>query len=167
MAQDFTDEATARAWDADPAARNPARTEQLDILLSLIEQEHRPGSALLDIGMGSGRVEKRLFGRLPEARVIGIDHSEAMLALAAERLAPWRNRYVALRHDLTDFSSLELPAGGYSVAFSVQTLHNLADRHKVGVIARVFDVLMPGGLFLLLDRIAVEPPGLFPCYRAM
>ncbi|QDV35523.1 class I SAM-dependent methyltransferase [Tautonia plasticadhaerens] len=167
MAQDFTDAATARAWDADPAARNPARTEQLDLLLTIIEQEHRPGTAILDIGMGSGRVEESLFGRLPEVHVVGIDHSEAMLGLAAGRLAPWRGRYQAIRHDLTDLGSLELPSGPYPIVFSVQTLHNLADRHKVGVVARVFDALMPGGLFLLLDRIAVEPPGLFPSYRAL
>ena len=69
---------------------NPTRTEQLDILLTLVEGEYRPGSAILDIGMGSGRVEESLLGRLPDAFVVGVDASEAMLALAAGRLSGLR-----------------------------------------------------------------------------
>ncbi len=167
MAQDFTDEATARAWDADPASRNPARTEQLDVLLTLVEHQHRPGTAILDVGMGSGRVEELLFGRIPDAHVVGIDRSRAMLDLAEGRLARFRDRCEVRRHDLTNIGTLRLPPRAYHVAISVQTLHNIADRHKVVVIEWTFEALEAGGLFLLLDRIAVEPPGLFPCYQAM
>src|SRR5918997_895131 len=98
MVQDFTDEATARAWDVDPASTNPTRTEQLDIPLTLDEREYRPGSAILDIGMGSGRVEESLLGRLPDA-FVGVDASEAMLALAAGRLSGLRDRYEVHLHD--------------------------------------------------------------------
>jgi tRNA (cmo5U34)-methyltransferase len=166
MYQDFTDEATARAWDVDPASNNPTRIEQLDILLTLVEGEHRPGSAILDIGMGSGRVEELVFGRLPDAFVVGVDASEAMLVIAAGRLSGLRDRYEAHLHDLCEIRTLRLPPRAYRVAFSVQTIHNIPDRDKVEVIRWAFDTLEPGGLFLILDRFAVETPGLFSCFRA-
>ncbi len=167
MAQDFSDEATAREWDADPASHNPVRTEQLDLLLTLIEREYRPGTAILDIGIGSGRVEEALFGRVADAYVVGIDASEAMLGLAARRLALHGARYEVHVHDLTDIRTLRPPSGEYRLAISVQTIHNIPDRHKVEVIGWTYNALEPGGLFLLLDRIAVDRPGLFPCYRAL
>jgi tRNA (cmo5U34)-methyltransferase len=63
------------------------RTEQLDLLLSLIAEHYVPGSTILDRGSGSGLVEEQLFRRLPEALVAGMDYSPAMMAMAEKRLA--------------------------------------------------------------------------------
>jgi tRNA (cmo5U34)-methyltransferase len=63
------------------------RTEQLDLLLSLIAEHYVPGSTILDRDSGSGLVEEQLFRRLPEALVGGLDYSPAMMAMAEKRLA--------------------------------------------------------------------------------
>ena len=88
---------------------NPARVEQLDILVSVLASSYRPGAAILDLGIGSGQVEARLFARLPEARVVGVDGSAAMLALARTRLAPVADRCVLIEHDFADIDRLGLP----------------------------------------------------------
>jgi SAM-dependent methyltransferase len=143
------------------------RGEQIDILLSIIADEYRAGTTILDIGIGSGRVEELLFERIPEARVVGTDFSPAMIELADAHLARYRDRYEIVRQDLTRPWDVKLPKRDYSIAFSVQVIHNLADAHKRETLAFIEHALAPGGLFLLLDRIRVATPGLFPAYLSM
>jgi ubiquinone/menaquinone biosynthesis C-methylase UbiE len=117
--------------------------------------------------MGSGRVEEMLFKRLPGAFVVGTDFSEPMLAIARKRLEPYSDRYEAVMQDLTDVQNVSLPEREYSAAFSVQVIHNVAHPHKKETFAFVHTKLMPGGIFLLLDRIRVDTPGLFGAYSSL
>jgi len=165
--QDWTDPTLAREWSGDPARGTPTRPEQLDLLLSLVADLHRANHAVLDVGMGSGLVEEALFERLPACRVAGVDGSEAMLALARERLARFDDRYEAVVHDLNAPGPPALPAGPYDVAISVQTIHNVPDGAKRATLAWVHHALAPGGWFLLLDRIAVAEDALFPAYKSL
>src|SRR5215203_1768518 len=113
--EDWTDPEVARKWDADNTSYNPTRLEQLDMLLRVLEDEYRPGTAVLDVGMGSGQVEEMLFKRVPGVRVVGTDFSEAMLALAKARLEAYATRYEVVRQDLRDVWKAKLPEYDYSV----------------------------------------------------
>jgi len=146
----------ARRWDAVVSAANPSRAEQLDILTAIAERTYAPGTSILDLGIGSGLVELALFTRIPEARIVGVEQSEAMIALAERRLAPFESYYQIVRHDLADIANLTLPERTYSVAFSVQTLHHIphdAQRAVYGFVARL---LPPGGVFLHMERVALD-----------
>lgn len=167
MTDDWTDEAFARSWDATVLEGNPTRAEQLDVLLAVLGGEYRTDEAILDLGFGSGLVAEALFERLPGARVVGVDGSSAMISLARERLRGHEDRFVAVEHDLTDLTALELPEERYGVAVSVQTLHNLPVGAQERVVAFVREALVDGGLFLNLDRIRVDAPGLYGCYRSV
>jgi SAM-dependent methyltransferase len=165
--EDWIDSDFARKWDATALSHNLMRAEQLDIMLSIIEDVYREGTTILDIGIGSGRVEEMLFERVPEARVVGTDFSSAMLELAGATLAPYRDRYEVVIQDLTHPWEAKLPEREYAIAFSVQVIHNVADAHKKETFAFIEHALAPGGLFLLLDRIRVATPDLFPAYLSM
>lgn len=165
--EDWTDPEVARTWDAVNTTYNPTRLEQLDILLTLIEDEYKPDHYILDVGMGSGQVEEMLFRRIPDVRVVGTDFSEPMLALARERLAPYSDRYEIAHQDLRRASEAVLPAHRYNIAFSVQVIHNVAHEYKKDAFGFVYQSLMPGGLFLLMDRIRVSTPGLFGAYGSL
>lgn len=165
--EDWTNRQFAQEWDTSALSHNLLRSEQLDILLSIIADEYRAGTTILDIGMGSGRVEEMLFERVPQARVVGTDFSKAMLELAGANLAPYRDRYEVVMQDLTHPWDATLPEREYAIAFSVQVIHNVADAYKKEAFAFVQQALAPGGLFLLLDRIRVSTPGLFPAYLSM
>jgi ubiquinone/menaquinone biosynthesis C-methylase UbiE len=146
----------AQHWDAVVSAANPSRAEQLDILTAIVERGYPPGTSVLDLGIGSGLVELALFNRAPEAQVVGVEQSEAMIALAERRLAPFESHYQIVRHDLADIESLMLPDRTYSVAFSVQTVHHIpyeAQRAVYGFVARL---LPPGGVFLHMERVALD-----------
>jgi SAM-dependent methyltransferase len=165
--EDWSDPEIARRWSADNTSHNPTRLEQLDILLSVLADEYTPGTAVLDIGMGAGHVEEMLFQRIPGAFVVGTDFSEPMLEIARARLTPYANRYEIVRQDLTRASDAQVPAYEYSIAFSVQVIHNVPHVHKKEAFAFIYAALIPGGLFLLQDRIRVGTPTLFNAYGSV
>ena len=146
----------ARHWDAVVSAANPSRADQLDILMAIAERIYVPETSILDLGLGSGLVELALFNRIPEAQVVGVEQSEAMIALAERRLAPFESYYQIMRHDLADIANLTLPERTYSVAFSVQTLHHLPHEAQRAVYEFVARLLPPGGVFLHMERVALD-----------
>lgn len=165
--QDFQDPTVAQAWDADNHSRNPSRSEQLDMMLTIIADHYQAGKSILDLGMGTGLVEAMVFQRVPQAQVVGVDASAAMLALAHQRLQSHASQYTALIHDFTDIATLKLPTHAYQIVFSVQTLHHLTDPQLLTAYQFIYDTLEAGGLFLLLDRIALDQGGLFDVYQSL
>ncbi|MBI1277972.1 MAG: methyltransferase domain-containing protein [Anaerolineaceae bacterium] len=165
--QDFKNPATAQSWDAGNQGRNPSRSEQLDMLLSIIADHYQPGKTMLDLGIGTGLVEEMLFKRIPQAQLVGVDASSAMLELAHNRLQPYASQYTTLIHDLSAIDSLRLPSHPYQVIFSVQTLHHLTDTQMKAAYHFIYNTLESGGLFILLDRIAVKQGNLFSVYQSL
>lgn len=165
--QDFKDPMVAQAWDADNRSLNPSRSEQLDMLLTVIADHYQAGKTILDLGMGTGLVETMLFQRVPQAEVVGVDGSAAMLELAHKRLQAQASQYTALIHDFAEIGTLQLPPRAYQIVFSVQTLHHLTDAQMLAAYQFIYNTLEAGGLFLLLDRIAVEQGGLFDLYQSL
>src|SRR5262249_38596624 len=80
---------------------------------------------------------------------------------------PYVGQYTTLEHDFTQIASLELPPRAYQFVFSVQTLHHLNDEQMQRAYRYIYDMLEKGGLFLLLDRIAVDKRGLYSCYQSL
>jgi tRNA (cmo5U34)-methyltransferase len=156
----------AREWDASGGALLATRVEQQEILLALLGEAQVGERVVLDLGVGSGLVAEAVLDALPEASLVGIDFSDAMLELGRARLARFGPRMHLMQHDLADVGDLALPAGRYAAAFSVQTLHHLSDVDKEAAIAWSAGVLEPGGLIVIVDRVAV-PESLFREWAAV
>jgi tRNA (cmo5U34)-methyltransferase len=151
---------TAAQWDAHAGDRLPTRAEQQDVLLALLAAAEIGDGAVLDLGVGSGLVAEAVLGTLPHARLVGVDLSPAMLELARKRLHRFDARFELVRGDLASVDRIELPDLPYRAAFSVQTMHHLADAEKAAAIAWTADVVEPGGLIVIIDRVRVSE-GLF------
>jgi trans-aconitate 2-methyltransferase len=98
----------------------------------------RGDETVLDAGCGSARVTRLLLERLPEGRVIGIDASPSMIAMAREALAD--DARVELRTG--DLLDLELDREVDAV-FSNATFHWVLQHDRL--FARLFAALRPGG----------------------
>jgi len=160
---DFRDPAVAANWHASQLS-HPARGEQLDILLTVIERVSP--RVVLDVGVGSGLVAEAVLDRLPGVTLVGIDHSPSMLELARPRLARFRDRAQLVEADLAQPEEITLPLGPYDGAVSVQTLHNMAPEAQKRTLAWLGRTLEPGGLALLLDKLAIPEP-CFEAYAAL
>lgn len=156
----------AQQWDTKTNNRNPIRLEQLDIVASIVADTYQEGKYVVDLGFGSGHLEEMILKRRPEARLIGIDASSAMIDIANRRLVPLSRDYRAIQHDLSDMSSLNLNGEDIQTILCVQTLHHLAPEHQNQVLTWAHNILDTKGLFLIIDRIAIDAKAFFDTYKS-
>jgi tRNA (cmo5U34)-methyltransferase len=95
---------------------------------------------ILELGVGTGMTAKRVLAGHPQARFVGIDESEAMLAEAD------------IAGDLR-VSRLEdpLPEGPFDLVVSCLVIHHLDAGGKRDLFKRIANVLRPRGRFVLAD----------------
>jgi SAM-dependent methyltransferase len=104
---------------------------------------------------------------LPDASVVGVDYSPAMIAMAAKRLRGKDKQFVIVQQDLCNPQAPKLPERDYRLAFSVQTIHNLPPDSQRNVASWVHKVLAKPGFFFFLDRIGVPGADSFSCYQSV
>ena len=107
---------------------------------------------VLELGTGTGETALRVLERHPEATLVGVDASDAMLEGARAALPAER---VDLR--LGRFED-PLPDGPFDVVVSALAVHHLDGPAKAELFGRVAAVLAPGGRFVLADVVVPEDP---------
>ncbi len=115
----------------------------------------KPGNHLLDLGCGAGVIAEYISERTG-ARVTGLDYSVPAIAVANERTADKRDRLTFLQGDM---NALDLPAGSFDAAISLDTLYWVAD--LADTLAQVVRTIKPGGqigIFMLQGRREGDPP---------
>ena len=138
-------------WSAD-------MTEDVDFYGSLAEEADGP---IVELAVGTGRVAIPV-AQCTGKRILGIDASPAMLAVARERAAAAGVELELREGDMRDLA-LDEPAGLIYVPFrSLGHLPTWADRRRV--FERAFASLRPGGrfawnFFIFDPRIAAENDG--------
>lgn len=154
----------AKQWDETAFEGNHARAEHLNIILSVVQKEYQAGKTILDLGIGSGQLEAAIFTQRPEADIVGVDYSPAMLELARIRLRSFLEQCVMLQHDFANLESLCLPQKQYQIAISIQALHHIPHQNKLEVFKYLYRILEDDGIFLLSDRIAIDTAHLSHIY---
>ena len=107
----------------------------------------------VDLGCGPGNSTELLAARYPQAQIVGVDSSEAMLASARERLP-------GLRFELADIATWR-PARPPALIFANAVLQWLPDHATL--LPRLFDSLAPGGVLALQMPDNLDEPS----HRAM
>ena len=147
-----------RFWDkmADSYARQPIADEAAyQAKLKVTQSYLRPDMEVLEFGCGTGGTA---IIHAPHVRHIrAIDFSEAMLAIARGKAASAGVDNVAFER--ADITSFDAPDGSFDVIMGMSILHLLAD--KDAVIAKVFRLLKPGGLFISSTTCIGDTMGLF------
>ncbi len=137
--QEFFDR-HARQWD-DLARTLLPVPEYRQLLLEMVPT----GDTVVEIGVGTGGLLIDLAARAD--RVIGVDHSPAMLEEARRRVAVAGGGRVELR--LGEMTHLPLPDATAGCLLLNMVLHHAPDPPRV--LAEIRRVLAPGGLLLIAD----------------
>jgi len=126
----------ATPWDAGTYDRTsePQQAWASEVLARL--KGIAPDATVLDVGCGTGRITEALFDLVPAGRVLAIDQSAEMVALARERLG---SRAEVWRQDVLDLG-LDRPV---DAIVSTATLHWVPDHDRLW--PRLASALRPGG----------------------
>jgi len=136
------------AYLAEMAAEIPGYQELQEAVVAATADVE--ATCVLELGTGTGETAVRVLAHHPDARWVGIDGSEAMLARARERLPDADLRLQRLED--------ELPPGPFDLVVSALAVHHLDGPGKQALFSRVARVLRPGGHFVLGD-VVVPPAG--------
>ncbi len=119
------------------------------------------GGDVLDVCAGTGEMTMALAGRLDRGRVVGLDISPEMLAVAVHKAAALQARRGEGASSGPDFlagDALDLPfaAASFDVVTIAFGVRNVPDR--AGIFREAWRVLRPNGRLVVLEF--TRPPGL-------
>jgi trans-aconitate 2-methyltransferase len=126
-------------WNSDDYARHSSNqfrwAKELATKLRL-----KGGEVLLDIGCGDGKVTAYIASLLPNGRIVGMDNSPGMIALAQQNNATANLTFV-----LADARSIHF-INEFDIAFSNAVLHWVKDHRPI--LDGVYKCLKPTGRIL-------------------
>ncbi|MCH8974402.1 MAG: class I SAM-dependent methyltransferase [Chloroflexi bacterium] len=158
------DQYIQRMDEREDAERRPI----FEYMARLIGADPDAGLSVLDIGSGYGPVAAVVLDAYPKAHAIGLDISEAMMAVGRERMARFGERF---RYMVGDFGPGVLPpeaveAGPFDVVVSARAIHHLSAELMASLYADIHKNLRPGGSFFNLDTASPETDAMRDRYRA-
>ena len=106
---------------------------------------------VVDLGIGTGALAASCLAVKPQARVIGIDEDEAMLAVARRRLG---KAFTALHGS---FERVELPSCD-AVTASLALHHIPSPARRLRLVRRLRRALRPGGVLIVADCYLASAP---------
>jgi tRNA (cmo5U34)-methyltransferase len=106
--------------------------------------------SILDLGVGTGVTSQRVLTQHPDARLVGVDESSAMLE-HARRALPDADLRTARLED-------PLPEGPFDLVVSALAVHHLDGPGKADLFRRVAGVVVPGGRFVVGDVVVPDDP---------
>jgi len=142
------------AHPSDPTAWSPTGYDEFVAGMDHYEELHSQvvavtlllgATQVLELGTGTGEASSRILAAHPDAHLVAMDASPAMLEAAQRRLPPDRVSFVA--GDIRD----RLPEGLFDLIVSVLTVHHLDGDEKQHLYSKIAEHLVPGGAFVLGD----------------
>ncbi len=110
-----------------------------------------------EIGCGTGATTLALLKSRPDLVILAVDNEPVMLSKARQNLSPFIDEGRLRLVEADALSALrELAAGSQHLVASAYAVHNFQDRYRDLVLAEIFRVLRPRGLFVNGDRYALD-----------
>ncbi len=134
----------------------PYASDQLDVMMRLVDANPRELGTFLDLGSGSGLLAVAVLSRYPSARATLVDYSEPMMEAARDLLGEDATLPNFLLADLAspDWLDTVAPGAPYDAILSGFTIHHLSDVRKRQLYAEIYDLLAPGALMINVEHVA-------------
>jgi SAM-dependent methyltransferase len=160
---EFHEAEYAQNWAArfDPT---PERLRLFSIMIEQLKSQSLPLPHVVELGVGPGYFAVHLLEAIPNVTYEGVDFSQPMLSMAAERLKKFLGRVIFTQASLIN-DPWETRVKRPGAIVSTWTLHDLgSELHTFSVYQRCKSLLPPGGL--LLNGDFIKPDGTSFDYEA-
>lgn len=137
----------------DPRRKDELLNVTLSLLIDLTPQE----ASILELGAGTGLFTKKIINTGHFKEIFVTDGAEAMLEIARNELSSTSTELLFDTLDFTQpFWSKKFPDNKIGAVSSSMALHHA--ENKKTLFKEVFDVLIPGGVFVFADHMAGTSP---------
>jgi len=139
----------------------PGYAATLEAIGSLAARYVKAGSNCYDLGcsLGAATLAMRQGIRAPDCRIIAIDNSEAMIERCRQMIADAGEPVsVPAPIDFRLDDIRDVPISNASMVVMNYTLQFLSLEDRSAMLARIFDGLISGGLFLLSEKVIDDDP---------
>jgi ubiquinone/menaquinone biosynthesis C-methylase UbiE len=134
----------------------PLASEQLAILVRLVESARPKLGSFLDLGCGDGILGAALASRFPQARGVFVDFSRPMLDAARARFGANSNhcRFIEADYSAPQWRDTVFGEAPFDAIVSGFSIHHQPDGRKREIYAEIFGLLKPAGIFLNLEHVS-------------
>ncbi|MEA5543271.1 class I SAM-dependent methyltransferase [Limnoraphis robusta Tam1] len=133
----------------------PLANQQLEMILRIIQMAQSEVNTVLDLGCGDGILGRTILTQYPDAKVVFLDFSEAMISAVQDKLANHQNQVEFILGDFGQSSWVNLvqDVGEFDVIVSGFAIHHQPDYRKQEIYQEIYNLLTPVGVFLNLEHI--------------
>jgi len=159
-AEIWKDREVAKAFLTERSLMIPDRPRQLEVMLQVLRHWRPEPERILDLGAGDGILLGTLLEAFPAASGIAVDFSPLMLDQARQRLGKFGERASAQEGDLQTPVWRQSLTGKFNIIVSGLAIHHLHDERKRALYREIFELLLPGGVFLNCEHVDSATPGI-------
>lgn len=106
---------------------------------------------ILDLGCGTGLELEPIFKKKPDAAVVGIDMTQAMLDKLEQKYHDKNIRLICGSYFEVNFG-----ANAFDAAISFQTMHHFPHDDKIKLYTRIQEALKPEGIYIECDYMVTD-----------
>jgi len=138
----------------------PLATEQVDVMMRVIDGAGRLLRRVLDLGSGDGILAAAIGERYPECELVLIDFNDTMLAAASERFQGRPGAVTMIRKDYgeRDWPQLVEQYAPFDAIVSGYSIHHQPDERKREIYGEIFTLIAPGGVFVNVEHVSSPTP---------
>lgn len=147
---DLQSEVDAKAWAESANQLRPWRTQFFEAISAAIPSDR--AARVLELGSGPGFLAEHILHSHPDVKMVLLDFSEPMHALAMERLNPFAGRVSFVCRSFRE-DDWTYGLGTFDYVVTNQAVHELRHkRYAEGLHHSVRSILNAGGLYLVSDH---------------
>ncbi len=133
----------------------PLATEQIDVMLRVIQAARPSVANFLDLGCGDGILGQAILKKYPRALGVFLDFSESMIEAARNRCGPRAEKREFITQDFGKKEWVNSVGGSpFDVIVSGFAIHHQSDVRKKEIYREIYHLLKPGGIFLNLEHVS-------------
>ena len=147
-----TDKFAAEAKNLDYTMTHiiPHYDEMLTQLVEILPFSPTDEISVIDLGCGTGTIGQKILKKYPKAKLTCIDFSEAMLAMAKQKIG--ENAI----YQQADFHQFDFSQPYHAIVSSLALHHLKTNQDKQNFYHKIYQALLPGGVYLNAENVKSE-----------